>query len=82
MGYLIRTKSNAEKSGICEYLRRMGLSQRPTPFRTKGEAMNTVCVFADHFYSAHWEDADAFMEGEEMVQILFRDYQSLNNDRI
>lgn len=76
MGYLVRVKSNAEKSQVCDMLRKKGLSQMVTPFRTKGESMNTVCIFADHFYSAHWEQVDAFMEGEEMIQISFKDYES------
>ena len=75
MGYLIRVKSNAEKSQICDMLRKKGLSQMVTPFRTKGESMNTVCIFADHFYCAHWEQVDAFMEGEEMLQITIKEYE-------
>ena len=37
MGYLIRVKSNAEKSQVCDRLRSKGLSQMVTPFRTRDE---------------------------------------------
>lgn len=76
MGYLIRVKSNAEKSLVCAHLRKKGLSQMVTPFRTRGESMNTVCIFAGHFYCAHWDQVDAFMEGEEMLQITIKQYES------
>lgn len=75
MGFLIRTKSNQEKSQVCEYLRTKGLSQRISPFRSRGSSFNTQCVFVDHFYGCHWEDTEAFMEGEEMLEV--RSFQEL-----
>ena len=60
MGYVVRVKSVAEKAALCDYLRKKGLSQRPTPYRTKGETMLSICVFKDHFHSVHFEDVDAF----------------------
>lgn len=68
MGYVVRVKSVAEKASLCDYLRKKGLSQRPTPFRTRGETMLSICVFKDHFYSAHFEDVDFITEGESMIE--------------
>lgn len=76
MGYIIRCKSNQDKAQYCSILRRKGLSQIPTPFRTKGQSMNTICIFNDHFYTAHYEDAEGVMEGESMIQMTMSQYMN------
>lgn len=77
MGYIIRCKGNQDKAQYCSLLRKKGLSQMSTPFRTKGQSMNTICIFKDHFYTAHYEDIDGVMEGESMIEATMSQYMSL-----
>lgn len=77
MGYIIRCKGTQDKSQYCEKLRKKGLSQIPTPFRTKGQSMNTICIFNDYFYMAHYEDVEGVMEGESMKQLTMGQYEKI-----
>lgn len=69
MGYIISCKNRQDKERITSKLRKQGLSHWMTPFHTRGESMNTICIFKDHFYSAHWQDIDSLMEGEAMIEV-------------
>ncbi|MGN0929320.1 MAG: hypothetical protein ACI4N3_01630 [Alphaproteobacteria bacterium] len=82
MGFIIRCHSNQDKAQYCNQLRKKGLTQMPTPFRTKGCPMNTICIFKDHFYTAHYEDIDGIMEGESMIEGTISQYMkfSLNEE--
>ncbi|MGN1155842.1 MAG: hypothetical protein ACI4TK_06670 [Agathobacter sp.] len=74
MGFIIRCLNNQDKARYCNQLRNKGLIQMPTPFRTKGCSMNTICIFKDHFYTAHYEDIDGIMEGESMIEGTMSQY--------
>lgn len=77
MGYIIRCKGAQDKAQYCEKLRKKGLSHIPTPFRTKGQSMNTICIFGNHFYTAHYEDIEGVMEGESMTELIMGQYEKI-----
>lgn len=80
MGYIVRIKSNQEKSTLCEYLRNKGYSQRVSPFLTHCIPFDSIAVFdkSNSFYGLHSEDAEFFMENETMFEINYKDYKNEN----
>lgn len=77
MGYIIYTRDSSQKNAIYNCLHSKGLSSRPTPFRTRSESCRYVAIFKDHFYALHWQDVNAIMEGEEMLEININQFKKL-----
>ena len=69
MGYCIYAKDAAKKSEIFSFLHSKGLASRPTPFRTRSEACRYVVILKDLFFTAHEQDINAVMDGEEILEL-------------
>ena len=76
MGYIVYVKDAGEKSKVFNLLHRWGLNSKPSPFPSHAEICRYVVIFRDHFYTAHGQDLNAIMDGEEMFEL--RNLMELN----